>query len=51
MNMKTSKTKEITKEVVISEKLKLIVELIRIYPNDQELGREIRKLINSFGEK
>lgn len=49
--MKTSKTKEITKEVVISEKLKLIIELSKKFSNDQELGREVRKFINSFGEK
>jgi len=51
--MKTTKTKQTTNEVVISyeEKLKLILELGRKYPNDQELGREVRKLINSFGEK
>lgn len=60
--MKTTKTKQTTKEFVISdeEKLKLIVELSRLglivelskkYPNDQELGREVRKLISSFLEK
>lgn len=52
MSQSRNLKEEISKEVInlLKKKIDLVTEMSKKYPNDQEFGKQVRKLISNINE-